>query len=288
MTIAQLVLLVELFSSVLIAFGFGLRSTVRDATTLFRHPLLLARSVIATSVLMPLFATSMVAIFSLRPAIGIALIALAVSPVPPILPDQQLKLVAHQDYVFGLFGASSLLAIVLAPLTVALIGAVFAREISISPSAIAITVGVTVLVPFSLGMIVRRIRPAFAERSSPLAGKLGMLLLIFAAIPVLITEWPAMISLIGNGTIVALVAFTGIGLGVGHLLGGPNSDHRTVLALGTASRHPGVALAIASELFPDQELVEPALVLYLVVGAIASAPYALWRWKRHKRLTPAA
>jgi BASS family bile acid:Na+ symporter len=172
-------------------------------------------------VLMPLFAAFIVAAFSLRPAIGIALIALAVSPVPPILPDQQLKLVAHQDYVFGLFGASSLLAIVLAPLTVALIGVVFAREISIAPSAIAITVAVTVLVPFSLGMIVHRISPAFAQRSSPRASKLGMLLLIVAAVPVLITEWPAIISLIGNGTLVALVAFTGVGLAVGHLLGGP-------------------------------------------------------------------
>ena len=150
MTIAQLVLLAELLSSVLIVFGFGLRSTVRDATTLFRYPLLLVRSVIATSVLMPLFAASIVAVFSLRPAIGIALIALAVSPVPSFLPDQQLKLVAQQDYVFGLFGASSLLAIVLAPLTVALIGVVFAREISIAPSAIATTVAVTVLGPFSL------------------------------------------------------------------------------------------------------------------------------------------
>jgi bile acid:Na+ symporter, BASS family len=273
---------------VLIVFGIGLRSTVRDATTLFRYLSLLVRSVLATSVLMPLFAASIIAVFSLRPAIGIALIALAVSPVPPILPDQQLKLFARQDYVFGLFGASSLLAIVLAPLTVALIGFVFAREISIAPSAIAITVAVTVLVPFSFGMIVRRIRPEFAARSSPRAGKAGMLLLIVAAGPVLITEWPAMISLISNGTLVALVAFTGVGLAAGHLLGGPNPDHRTVLALSTASRHPGVALTIATEIFPDQELVAPALLLYLLVGAIALAPYVLWRRNLHKRLAPAA
>jgi bile acid:Na+ symporter, BASS family len=277
MTIAHLVLLAELLSSVLIVFGFGLRSTVRDATSLFRHPLLLARALLATSVLMPLFAASIVAVFSLRPAIGIALIALAVSPVPPILPDQQLKLVAQQDYVFGLFGASSLLAIVLAPLTVVLIGVVFAREVRIAPSAIAATVGVTVLVPFSLGMIVRRLRPAFAERVSPRVGQFGMWLLFVAAIPILITEWPAMISLIGNGTLIALVTFTGVGLAAGHLLGGPDAGHRTVLALGSASRHPGVALTIATEIFPDQELVAPALLLSLLVGAIASAPYALWR-----------
>jgi BASS family bile acid:Na+ symporter len=55
-----------------------------------------------------------------------------------------------------------------------------------------------------------------------------------------------MISLVGNGTILALGAFTLAGLAAGHLLGGPNRDDCTVLALATASRHPGVALAIAS------------------------------------------
>jgi bile acid:Na+ symporter, BASS family len=175
-----------------------------------------------------------------------------------------------------LFGARSLLAIVLAPLTVALIGVVFARQISIAPSAIAITVAVAVLVPFALAMIVRRMSPAFAERASPRAGKVGMVLLIVAAVPVFITEGRAMISLIGSGTLLSLVSFTGVGLGIGHLLGGSNPDHRTVLALGTASRHPGVALTIATGIFPDQELVAPALLLYLLVGAIASVPYALW------------
>jgi bile acid:Na+ symporter, BASS family len=165
---------------------------------------------------------------------------------------------------------------------------VFAREIRIAPSAVATMVALTVLVPFSLGMIVRRIAPAFAQRASPRAGKVGILLLIAAAVPVLITERSAMISLIGNGTLLALVAFTAVGLAVGHLLGGPDPDHRTVLALGSASRHPGVALTIASEIFPDQELVAPALLLYLLVGAIASAPYVLWRLQLHKRSVRAA
>jgi bile acid:Na+ symporter, BASS family len=285
MNIADLVRSAALISIILIVFGFGLRSTVSAATYLFRYPSLLVRSLLAMNVLLPLFAASMVGVFALRPAVGIALIALAVSPVPPFLPGKQLRLVAHEDYVFGLFGASSLLAIVLAPLTVALIGSVFSRQISIAPSVIAKTVALTVLVPFSLGMIVRRMTPVFADRASPLAGKVGMLLLITAIVPVLIHEWPAMISLYGNGTVLALFAFTVVGLAVGHLLGGPNSDNRTVLALGTASRHPGVALAIATEIFPDEKLVAPALLLYLLVGAIASTPYVVWRFHRRRRLS---
>jgi BASS family bile acid:Na+ symporter len=64
-----------------------------------------------------------------------------------------------------------------------------------------------------------------------------------------------------------------VGLVVGHVLGGPDADDRAVLALATATRHPGVALAIATEIFPTQKLVAPALILYVIVGAISSVPY---------------
>jgi bile acid:Na+ symporter, BASS family len=284
MSAADLIRLTELVSSILIVFGFGLRSTMRDASALFRHPLLLVRSLFAMNVLLPLIAALMVAMFALRPPIGIALIAVAVSPVPPFLPGQQLKLVTRQEYVLGLFGASSLLAIIVAPVSVALIGLLFTRQISIAPIAIAKIVALTVLVPFSLGMIVRRRAAALAERVSPIVGNVGIFLLVVAAVPVLFTTWSEMISLIGNGTLIALVAFTLVSLAAGHLLGGRNPDNRTILALAAATRHPGVALTIATQMFPDQHLVAPALLLYLFVSGIASAPYILWRMRQRKKL----
>jgi BASS family bile acid:Na+ symporter len=97
----------------------------------------------------------------------------------------------------------------------------------------------------------------------------------------LFTAWLAMVSLVGNGTIVAIVAFSLVGLVVGHLLGGPDSDDCAVLALATASRHPGVALAIASANFPGEKVVPAAVLLYLIVSAIVSIPYLTWRRRPH-------
>jgi bile acid:Na+ symporter, BASS family len=288
MTIEYLVRLAVVLSIMLIVFGFALKSTWRDATSLFRSPKSLLRALLSMNVLLPLFAASMAAVFDLRPAIAIGLVTLAVSPVPPFLPGKQLKLVTHGTYVFGLLGATSLLAIVLAPLTVALLGFVFSRRLIVSPWVIARVVALSVLLPFSMGIIVRRLSVRFAERASPLAGKLGTLLLVVAAVPVLITLGPAMMSLIGDGTVAAIVAFTLVGLAVGHLFGGPDPDDRTALALATATRHPGVALAIAAGTFPDQKLVAPAMLLYVLIGAIASTPYIVWRRRLHKRLAPAA
>ena len=64
-------------------------------------------------------------------------------------------------------------------------------------------------------------------------------------------------------------------------LGGPDPDDRAVLALATASRHPGVALAIASANFPGQTLVPAAVLWYLIVSALVSIPYLTWRQRRH-------
>jgi len=73
------------------------------------------------------------------------------------------------------------------------------------------------------------------------------------------------------------VLFTVVGLTVGHLLGGPDPHDRRVLALATATRHPGVAMAIAALNFPDQRAAQIVIVYHLIFGAIVSFPYVKWQ-----------
>jgi bile acid:Na+ symporter, BASS family len=268
----------------LIVLGFGLLCTWGDATSLFRNRSLLFRSLLAMNVLLPLFASALIAVFTLRPVIEVVLLALAVSPVPPFLPLKQSKLVGHHEYIYGLLGATSLLTIVLAPVTVAFIGLVFSKQTSISPTGIARVVALTVLVPFALGLLIHRVKPNLAVRVSPIASKAGIVLLVGALVPVLIKMWPAMIALIGDGTVLAIIGFIVVGLAVGHWLGGPDPSTRTILALATSTRHPGVALIIANANFPDEKLVAPAVLLYILISVIASAPYVMWQKRRRKSL----
>jgi BASS family bile acid:Na+ symporter len=87
--------------------------------------------------------------------------------------------------------------------------------------------------------------------------------------------------MVGNGTLLAVALFTIVGIAIGHLLGGPVADNRTVLALATGTRHPGVALAIAAATFPSEKAVLAVVLWHLVVGGIVSAPYARWRTREH-------
>jgi BASS family bile acid:Na+ symporter len=203
-------------------------------------------------VVMPLFAAALASAFDLHPAVKIALVALAVSPIPPLLPKKEMRAGAESSFAIGLLVAAALLSIVFTPLAVDLLGKAFGTPALISPAAITRLVLLTVIVPLGVGMLVRRAAPTFAERAAKPIVLAATALLVASVIPILFTAWPAIESLIGNGTLAAIAAFVLVGLAAGHLLGGPDPEDRTVQALSTASRHPGIAMAIASANFPEQ------------------------------------
>jgi BASS family bile acid:Na+ symporter len=287
MDLATLIPLALKTSIVFIVFGLALNASLDDALYLFRRPRELFRSLLSMNVIMPLFAAAIAAIFGLHPAVKIALLVLAVSPVPPILPKKEIKAGGGSSYAFGLLVAAALLAIVLVPISVELMGRAFARTMHIAPATVAQLVLITVLIPLAAGIAVRHFAPAFAERIAKPVSLAAVVLLVVSVLPILFTAWPAITSLIGNGTILAIAAFVVVGLAAGHLLGGPDPEDRTVLALSTASRHPGVAMAIVSANFPGQKLMLAAVLLYLIVNAVVSLPYLNWRKRQHAAIAGA-
>jgi len=273
MSTASIVVAVVKASIALLVFGLGLQGTPRDATYLFRHPHLLARALLSMNVVMPLTAFLIALLFHLHPAVKVALIALAMSPVPPFLPSRAMKAGGQSEYAIGLLTATSLLAIAIVPITVWVFGALFRVPFTISSAEIASVVSGSVLIPLLIGMGVRHFVPATAERAARLVTLLATAILAAGMILIVFSAWRAIETLLGNGTILAIAAITFVGLGVGHFLGGPDRDHRTVLALSSAARHPGVALAIASANFPGDTLVPAAILLALLVASLVSAPY---------------
>ena len=99
-------------------------------------------------------------------------------------------------------------------------------------------------------------------------------MLVVAFLPVLLRVWPAIVGSFGNFSLLTIVVFVALGLAVGHFLGGPDGEDRSVLALATASRHPGVALAVVHD---SGDLLRPVLgvvLVCLIVGALLGAVYA--------------
>lgn len=69
-------------------------------------------------------------------------------------------------------------------------------------------------------------------------------------------------------------------MATGHLMGGPDPSDELVLALSSATRHPAIALTVASVNYPEQAVMH-ALVLCLIVNAIIG--FAYQRFQRRRR-----
>ena len=285
MTLSNLIPIALQASIFLLVLSIGLTATLQDAVMMFRNPGKLLRMVVAMDLVVPAFALAVVLAFDLRRPVEIALVAISISPVPPFLPIKVMKAGEQRSYTIGLLVAAAILAVPFIPLAMHLLDQLSPATLAMSPVTVAKQVSVSVLAPLALGIAVRHLATRFADRIARAVLLLAVVRLAAALLPILIISLPAVASLVGNGTILAFAALVAVGLAAGHLLGGPRSEERNMLALASASRHPAVAVALALANFPDDKLVIPAVLLYLVVCAVATIPYV--RWSRRRTRQPA-
>lgn len=287
MTTAAVIILAIKVSLALTVLATGMRAGPGDHLWLFRRPSLLARTLLAMNVMMPLVAVLLVSLLRLQTEVKVALVALSISPVPPLLSRKALRSGGGTSYVVGLLFAVSVLSVLLVPFTAWTVGRLFATPVHIPPRVVLSIVGFVILLPLLVGLLIRRFAPSFAARAVGPTNKAGTLLLVVATIPVLINSWPAVRELLGNGTLLAMLIMCFAGLAIGHYVGGPEDDNRVVLGLATAMRHPAVAIAIGQAAFPGNDVIRAAVLLALVVTSVATLPYAGWaerrQWERRHR-----
>lgn len=222
MSFAELIPLLLKASIFLTVFALGLQATVDHVLYVMRRPALLARSLLAMYVVMPIVAVALAVAFDFIPSVEIALLALAVSPVPPLLPKREFKAGGRASYTIGLLVAVTLLAIVIEPLAVQVEGWLAGRPAYLGPVAVARLGFTSALLPLAGGMLFCRVAPDVAERVAKPLMLVAAIMLVAGVLPILFTAAPAIASLIGNGTLAAFVTFAIVALAVGHLLGGPD------------------------------------------------------------------
>jgi BASS family bile acid:Na+ symporter len=279
MTLAELIVLILKSSIAVLVFTVGLGTPSHELTHLLRRPGQLVRSLVSMNLVMLALAVAIALLFPLDRSVKVVLIALALSPVPPMLPKKLVKAGGGHDYVMALLFSASIFAILWIPLASEVLDRIFPADVNIPPVAVAKLVSMTVLGPTLAGVVVRLLAPSLAGRIAEPLGKVATVLLLAGLGLMLAKAAPAMLAQLGDGTLLAIVAFLILGLVVGHLLGGPTPGDRSVLALATASRHPGVAMAIAQLIFPTDKSLAATVLLYLITGVVVTMPYVSWRKK---------
>lgn len=280
MSLMQPVKLLLLLSVMLTVLSLAVRAREADFTYLFREWRLGLGALIAMFVIVPAVAITMANLFDLKGPVKIALVALAFSPVPPLLPKKQFKAGGDASYIVGLLVAAALTSLLLAPIGLELTGAISGVTTEVSRMGMARTLGMTIALPLLLGMLGHRLLGERAVRIAGALGRIAMVLFLISVVALLVFVAPSFGKLIGDGTLLALAAMSLIGLAAGRWLGGSNPDNRTVLSLASAARHPGVAIGFAITSFPDARLAPAAILLAVVVNTLIAIPYLMWARRR--------
>lgn len=274
-----LVVVVLSVSIVLTVLAYGLNASRSELGHLVRRPHLLIVSLLSMFVLMPVLAILAIYVVDAPTATKIAVVALALSPVPTLVARKQLFSGERARFAVSLTVFSSAAAIVLAPTMAALVSAILGERVSVSPASLALRVAAFILAPLALGLAVRRWRPELAQRLRSPVLRVSQVMLALAVVALAVATIDEILTAAAPSTLALMLLFVLAGIGVAHLALPGRRDEAHVLATVNFSRHPAIAIGIAAASYPELEFAA-VILLYVLVSAAAAAVY---RWLVERR-----
>ena len=250
--------LVFVLSSML-AMGLGLK--VAQITAPLRNLRLVAMSLLANFAVMPLGAIVLARVLRLDEPLGVGLLLLGVAAGAPFLP--KLAQIAKGNLAFAV--ALMVLLMVITVGYLPLVLPILLPGVSVNSVKIARSLVLLMLLPLAGALAVNAKLPAAAARAKPLFDRLSSLGLVLVVLLLVVVNFNDVLSLFGTRAILAGLLFIALGYVVGWALGGPGSDTRPVLGLGTAQRNIAAGLVVGSQSFSD-----PRVVVMVVVVAMVS------------------
>ncbi len=272
-------------------FTIGLNHSFEQLTFLWSQPALLLRSLLAVVVLVPVVVGLLLRLFDLPPPVAKGLAVLAAAPGAPLMIKRAEMAGGARNYAASLQLTLALLAVVVTPLVLMILGALFELTTGrVTAFEVARQVGEVTFMPVIIGLLIQRFWPGIAGRIARpvrvIANTLFILLfLVVIVLLVLSPDLRVMLWLGGLPTAVIII-LAGASLAIGHLLSGPPQERRSVLAIASIARNVGLALFIAN-LSDYGQLFIPTLLTYMLLGTLLAVPYSVWS-KRQMTLQEAA
>ncbi|MFH8473245.1 bile acid:sodium symporter family protein [Streptomyces sp. NPDC018000] len=257
-------------------FAAGLGATFAALRGIFSNVPLLLLALVANGVVIPLLGWGIGALFSLPAAGFIALVLVASSPGGPF--GAKLAMVQNGDVVAG--AAMQVLLATIGSLTFAptangiLTAAEVGKGVSLDVVALVRTVALLQLVPFVIGLLLRRYAAPTARSWHPPAATVSNVTFLIVLAGMLLGSWRDVLTLLGSltllaGFVLAVAAFT-----VGTLLATGPPVRRTTMGSVASVRNVGPALAAIGIAFDNEPAILGALAAVVLSGLAAALPIA--------------
>lgn len=252
----------------MIYMGFSM--TLKDIGNQFKHPRPIIMAIILNIVISPLLALGFGTLLGLSGGMltSIVLINLfAGAPAGPKNVD-----LAHGDRTLAVATvfALSLAVLVVVPFTSQL----FFQDVTVNPVQILLNLIILILIPLSIGLVIRAKLPKVAKKLAPLEMKLSNIFMILVLIVYLIPNISNIVAagwqMVGASALIILVTF-----GVSWLLTFGSASERKTVSLITITKNFGVALSMSSLAAFSSMNLTPDLMTYVIMLLVISLPLSL-------------
>jgi predicted Na+-dependent transporter len=238
-------------------------------------------ALLANFVLVPLLAYAIILLVPLEQSLQIGLAVLATAAGAPFLPKLVQGAKGNLAFSVGLIVLLMVVTIIYVPIVLPLL----LSGVQVNPWDIAKSLIVLMLVPLTIGLLIKSHSPDSAAHWQPVMNKISGLAILILLVVGLGLNISNILNLIGTGGILALLLFIIGSLAIGFLLGGRDPAIRSVMGLGTAMRNVSAAIVITAQNFSEGStmsfiLVASILLLLLLLpvakrlGARAQTPVA--------------
>jgi bile acid:Na+ symporter, BASS family len=264
--IVPIAMLTFVLSSML---SMGLSLTVGQILAPLRNYRLIVLALLANFVLMPFAAFGIGKMLRLDEPLEIALLLLGTASGAPFLPLLARISKGNLAFSVGLMVLLMVVTVAYMPLVLPLC----LEGVSVDPVKIGRSLVFLMMLPLAIGLLVKARLSGLAAKVQPSLGRVSILSLALLIVLLLITNMQNVVTLYGTRGVLASILFIAAGSGFGWVLGGPQSDSRGVMALGTAQRNIAAALVVGGQNFSNPKVIVMVVVV-AIVGLLMLMPFA--------------
>jgi predicted Na+-dependent transporter len=252
----------------MLSMGLGL--SLSQILESLRSTRLICSALVANFVLVPMLAYFITRAIALDQPLAIGILLLGTGAGAPFLPKLIEFTKGDLSFAVGLMFLLMTVTIVYMPIVLPIL----LPTAHVGVWAIAKPLVTVMLIPLSIGLVVRTRKEAFAMCFEPYLRQASTLALALTIILILAANYHKAVSVIGFKAILAGAVLLLVSLGFGFVLGGGSADTRNVLGFATAQRDISAAFVVAVKNFPDPDVVVMLIVVALL-GVCIQIPIAL-------------
>jgi BASS family bile acid:Na+ symporter len=258
----------------------GLSLTPAQIFGPFRNVRLTVSAAVGNYVLVPLIAVLLARFFDLDQPLRYGLVLLAMTAGAESIPLLTMNAKGNVGLAVGLLVTSLLIGVFYVPFMMS----VFLKDVHVDRIHLLVKLGLTVALPIVIGLVVKARNDKAAQHLAKYAHKIANLFMALTVVLIFVLNYDKFLALIGTRAIGVALIYIFVTFVLGYLLGGPERGNRVPMAYWLGARNASISMLLASDLFPDRNVLVMASVTVILMITL-ELPFSFLLGRRHARLT---